>query len=581
MTNGRAGRLVAPPARTHDAGMTASGGRRSLAGLAAVVAVALVTLVPAAALGAIADRDGDGLGDTFETGKTLTSPTRADSDGDGLSDAGEDPDRDWLTNMQEQVAWTHPRRVDTDGDGLGDAYEDPDKDGLRNGWEFRAGTHPRYADSDHDGIRDGAEDPDGDGLNTYQEQSTGTLPREEDTDGDGIRDDFEDPDVDSLWNRTEFRAQTKPKDKDTDRDGLRDDKEDPDRDGLRNGAEQLLGTHPLMADTDGDATKDGNEDADADGVTNLVEIAIGYDPLDPDTDGDGTPDGDELPPTDGSPLVAGCPVLPTTNVWNMRVDERPVAGNSATLIGTIGSTRGLHMDFGSWAAYGIPYNVVDSTTPLRSVAFTWPDESDDGPYPLRATPKIEGDGVYNGDRHILLVDRDTCRLYELYAAWEGSNGQWHAGSGAIFDLRSNALRPAGWTSADAAGLPILPGLVRYDEVAAGEIAHALRFTTNATRNTYVYPARHAASDLTGSQYPPMGTRVRLKATADLSGLHPHARTIAIAMQQYGMILADNGSPWYVTGVSDARFDDDVLHQLDRFRGSDFEVVDTTGFVNGP
>jgi hypothetical protein len=553
-------------------------GRRIAAWLAALALVA--ALLPSVARAATSDRDGDGLSDSFETGKTLTSPTRRDTDGDGLSDANEDPDRDWLTNIQEQVAWTHPRRVDTDGDGTSDANEDPDQDGLRTGWEFRCGTHPRKLDSDGDGIRDGAEDPDGDGLNNYQEQGIGTLPNRADSDGDGTRDDFEDPDVDTLWNRTEFRAQTKPKDKDTDHDGLRDDKEDPDHDALRNGAEQLLGTHPRMADTDGDGTRDGDEDADDDGLSNLVEIAVGLDPLDPDTDGDGTPDGDELPPTDGSPMVAECPILPTTNVWNIRIDDRPTAGNSGTLISTIGTSRGLHMDFGSYAGYGIPYNIVDSTTPLETVSFQWPGESDDGPYPIPASPKVEGNGA-GGDRHILLIDRDTCTLYELFAAWKDTSGHWHAGSGAIFDLRSNALRPAGWTSADAAGLPILPGLIRYDEVAAGEIRHAVRFTTNETRNTYIYPARHEASDNTGSQYPPMGLRVRLKSTANLTGLHPHARTIAIALQQYGMILADNGSPWYVTGVSDARFDDDILHQLDRFHGSDFEVVDTTGLVNGP
>jgi hypothetical protein len=559
--------------------MTTSGGRRSLAGLAGLAVLALLAaLTPSAA--AATDRDRDGLADTFETGKTRTSPTRADTDGDGLRDDKEDPDRDWLTNIQEQTAWTHPRRVDTDGDGISDANEDPDQDGLRTGFEFRAGTHPRRLDTDGDGLRDGAEDPDGDGLNNYQEQSTGTLPNVADTDGDGTRDDFEDPDVDTLWNRTEFRAQTKPKDKDTDRDGLRDDREDPDRDGLRNAAEQLLGTHPRLADTDADGTRDGDEDSDDDGVSNLVEIAVGLDPLDPDTDGDGTIDGDELPPTDGSPLVAGCPILPTTNVWNIRIDDRPVASNSGTLITTIGATRGLHMDFGSYAGYGIPYNVVDSTTQLRTVTFQWPGESDAGPYPIPPSPLVEGAGAA-GDRHILLIDRDTCTLYELYDARTNSSGQWLAGSGAIFDLRSNALRPAGWTSADAAGLPILPGLIRYDEVAAGEILHAVRFTTNETRNTYIYPARHQASDNTGAQYPPMGLRVRLKATANLTGLHPHARTIAEAMQRYGMILADNGSPWYVTGVSDSRFDDDVLHQLDRFEGSDFEVVDTTGLVNGP
>jgi hypothetical protein len=264
----------------------------------------------------------------------------------------------------------------------------------------------------------------------------------------------------------------------------------------------------------------------------------------------------------------------------MRVDGLPTRTDSGTLIGTIGTSRGLHIDFGSYAGYGIPYNVVDTSTPLRHVSFQWPDESDAGPYPIPASPKIEGAGA-GGDRHILLVDKDACVLYELFAASKDSGGAWHAGSGAIFNLRSNALRPAGWTSADAAGLPILPGLIRYDEVAAGDIPHAVRFTTNQTRAAYIYPARHHASDLVDAKYPPMGLRVRLKGSANLTGLSPFARTIAVALQRYGMILADNGSPWYVTGVSDPRFDDDMLHELDRFHGSDFEAVDTMGFVNGP
>ncbi len=162
-----------------------------------------------------------------------------------------------------------------------------------------------------------------------------------------------------------------------------------------------------------------------------------------------------------------------------------------------------------------------------------------------------------------------------------AGGAWQAGSGAQWDLDSNALRPAGWTSADAAGLPILPGLVRYDEVATGAILHALRFTAPQTRRSYVYPARHFASSSTSAALPPMGLRVRLKADADLAGLSPQARVIAVALQRYGMILADNGSPWYVSGMSDPRFDDDVLHELDRFTGTDLEVVDTTGLVNGP
>lgn len=282
------------------------------------------------------------------------------------------------------------------------------------------------------------------------------------------------------------------------------------------------------------------------------------------------------PPPPSVPGAPGCAIFPATNVWNVRIDARPRAANSATMISAIGLDRGLHMDFGSFAGYGIPYQVVSTSTPRSTVTFEYDDESDHVGYPIPTNPKIEG----GSDRHILMVDRDACRLYELFAAYK-SGGIWHAGSGATWDLGSNALRPAGWTSADAAGLPILPGLVRYDEVAAGAIRHALRFTTNRTRTAYVYPARHQAGSSSSTSLPPMGLRVRLKSTYDTSGLSAQARVIAQALQRYGMILADNGSPWYVTGASDARFDDDVLHELDAITGRDLEVVDTTGLVNGP
>jgi hypothetical protein len=289
------------------------------------------------------------------------------------------------------------------------------------------------------------------------------------------------------------------------------------------------------------------------------------------------PPSSTAPTLDGAPA---CPVFPSTNVWNRRIDGRPVASNSATLITTIGLDRGLHMDFGSYAGYGIPYQLVTTSTPRSAVAFDYAGESDHVGYPIPADPLIEGEpGATTGDRHILMVDRDACRLFELFAARKVS-GTWRAGSGATWDLRSNALRPAGWTSADAAGLPILPGLVRYDEVAAGAIRHALRFTTNRTRTSYVYPARHEAGESNAASLPPMGLRIRLKASYDTSQLPPHARVIAVALQRYGMILADNGSPWYISGMSDARFDDDVLHELDDITGRDLEVVDTTGFVNG-
>jgi hypothetical protein len=252
-----------------------------------------------------------------------------------------------------------------------------------------------------------------------------------------------------------------------------------------------------------------------------------------------------------------------------------VAADSGTMINSIGLDRGLHMDFGSYAGYGIPYDVVTSTTPRSTVTFDYADESDEVGYPIPTNPSIEG----GSDHHILMVDKDACRLYELFDARK-VNGLWAAGSGATWDLRSNALRPAGWTSADAAGLPILPGLVRYDEVVAGGIQHALRFTASQTRRAYIYPARHFASSSTSTSLPPMGLRVRLKASYNTAGLSPQARVIAEALKRYGMILADNGSPWYITGASDPSFNDDVLHELDVITGRDLEVVDTSGLVNG-
>jgi hypothetical protein len=286
-----------------------------------------------------------------------------------------------------------------------------------------------------------------------------------------------------------------------------------------------------------------------------------------------------IPPGPALRGASGCTVFPGTNVWNMRIDERPVAANSATMIAAVGLDTGLHMDFGSYAGYGIPYQLVTGATPRSTVAFDYDDESDHVGYPIPAVPLIEGGPGATGDRHILMVDADACRLYELYNARKVS-GTWHAGSGATWDLRSNALRPDGWTSADAAGLPILPGLVRYDEVAAGVIRHAVRFTTLDTRKAHIYPARHDASDSSSASLPPMGLRVRLKASVDVSGYSPQARTIADALKRYGMILADNGSPWYISGMSDPGFDDDVLHQLDDITGRDLEVVDTSGFVSG-
>ena len=285
------------------------------------------------------------------------------------------------------------------------------------------------------------------------------------------------------------------------------------------------------------------------------------------------------------PRVSGCAVFPANNVWNTPVDSLPVDQHSARYVATIGATQPVHPDFGAglWdgGPMGIPFVAVPGTQPKVTVTFDYDDESDHGGYPVPADAPIEGGPASTGDRHVLVVDRDNCILYELYAAYPQSGGSWHAGSGAIFDLESNALRPAGWTSADAAGLPIFPGLVRYDEVAAGEITHALRFTAPQTRNTYVWPARHQASDLSAVDYPPMGQRFRLKASVDISGFPALVQVILRALKKYGMILADNGSSWYISGVPDDRWNNDEMHEIAQIQGSDFEAVDESSLMVQP
>jgi hypothetical protein len=286
-----------------------------------------------------------------------------------------------------------------------------------------------------------------------------------------------------------------------------------------------------------------------------------------------------------TPQVAGCSVLPADNIWNTPVDTLPVDANSDTYVATIGANTHLHPDFGTFwegSPIGIPYTDVPGTQPRVPVSFDFDSESDSGPYPIPPDAPIEGGSDSDGDRHVLVVDRDNCVLYELFYAWpQGGGSSWQAGSGAIFDLNSNDLRPDGWTSADAAGLPILPGLVRYDEVAAGEVRHALRFTALETRNGYIWPARHEASDLDGQQYPPMGQRFRLKASFDISGFSPEVQVILQALKTYGMILADNGSSWYITGAHDQRWDDEVLGELKQLHGSDFEAVDVSSLMVHP
>jgi hypothetical protein len=278
------------------------------------------------------------------------------------------------------------------------------------------------------------------------------------------------------------------------------------------------------------------------------------------------------------PAAPRCPVFPKTNAWNKRIDRLPVAANSDAIIQSIGHDETLHADFGSglWngGPIGIPITVVRRGQQKARVAFEYADESDRGPYPIPRSVKIEGGRQSDGDRHALIVDRDACRLYELYSLYPAGAGGWRAGSGAIWNLRSNRLRPAGWTSADAAGLPILPGLARYDEVARGRIDHALRFTISRTRRAYLYPARHYASDSSDPTLPPMGLRVRLKASYSTAGFPRQARIVLEALKRYGMLVADNGSDWYIGGAPDRRWSNDQLHTLGRVPGSAFEVVKT-------
>ena len=298
-------------------------------------------------------------------------------------------------------------------------------------------------------------------------------------------------------------------------------------------------------------------------------------------------------PALAAPTIAGCPSFPPSHVLNARVDSLPVHPKSAgwianSVAGGDGANRTFHMDFGSglWegAPIGIPFIVVEGSQPKVPVSFTWQDESDAGPYPIPPNAPIEGLGAPNagGDRHVLVLDRTHCKLYETFNSWpRNAGGSWKADSGAAFDLRSNGLRPAGWTSADAAGLAILPYLARYDEVASGVIEHALRFTVPRTQRAYVWPARHYASKITDPDVPPMGARFRLKASVDIARFTGEARVIAQAMKTYGIVLADNGSPWFVSGAPDERWNNTVLRQLRALRGADFEAVDTSSLMVGP
>ncbi len=282
------------------------------------------------------------------------------------------------------------------------------------------------------------------------------------------------------------------------------------------------------------------------------------------------------------PVAGKCSVFPSNNIWNTPVDRLPVHPRSQAYVASIGTAKKLKADFGSglWngGPIGIPFTLATGTG-VR-VAFEYADESDPGPYPIPANPPIEGGEKSDGDRHILIVDQKSCRLYELYAARKSPNG-WKAGSGAIFDLSSNALRPSGWTSADAAGLPIFPGLVRYEEVASGEIKHAVRFTARRTQRAFVWPARHFASRITDAGVPPMGARFRLKASFPIEGFSKENQVILRALKKYGMILADNGSDWFVSGAPSEKWNNDLLRELGRITGDSFEAVDVSSLMVNP
>jgi hypothetical protein len=278
--------------------------------------------------------------------------------------------------------------------------------------------------------------------------------------------------------------------------------------------------------------------------------------------------------------LQGFTAFPADNAWNRDVSADPVDPNSAAIIAFIGAGTGLHPDFGAGlyngSPIGIPYSVVASgvqpKVTLTIAATGYAGESDPGPMPIPASAPVEGGSSSTGDRHVLVLDRDACVLYELYNAHVQPDNSWTADSTAVWDLKSNTLRPYGWTSADAAGLPIFPGLARYDEVAAGAITHALRFTVQTSRKAYVLPATHWASNNTSTSAPPMGLRLRLKASVDISAYPAQSRVVLTALKRYGLILADNGSNWYISGAPDDRWDNNDLHSLSGIKGSDLEVV---------
>ncbi len=292
------------------------------------------------------------------------------------------------------------------------------------------------------------------------------------------------------------------------------------------------------------------------------------------------------------PTIGGCPVLPSDNIWNTRIDRLPVDPRSKKYVASIGATEALRADFGSGlhdgAPIGIPFAIVPMTQPKVEIRFRnfddephARDESDAGPYPIPRNAPIEGGPQSRDDRHVIVVQQGSCTLFELYKAVPNTDGSWNAVSAARFDLEGHELRNDGWTSADAAGLPVFPGLVRQEEVAAGEIRHALRFTAQRTRKAYVWPARHFASKDTDEALPPLGQRFRLRASFDLSRFSRPNQVILRALQIYGMILADNGSPWFLSGAPHTAWNNDQLRELLQVKGSDFEAVDVSSLIAGP
>lgn len=291
-----------------------------------------------------------------------------------------------------------------------------------------------------------------------------------------------------------------------------------------------------------------------------------------------------IPASAQAPVIGNCSIFPADNIWNTAVDQMPLAALSATWVNTIGPGSAVHPDFGSGTylgePIGIPFVTVAGSQTKYPVSFLYASESDPGPYAIPLNAPIQGGSQSTGDRHVIALDTSNCILYELWSAFPQA-ASWSAGAGAIFNLGSDALRPASWTSSNAAGTAGLPGLVRYDEILAGEIRHAISFTVPETQMAYIWPARHFASSLTGAQYPPMGARFRLKASFDVSGFSPTNQIILRALKKYGMMLTDNGAPWFLAGVPDERWNNTDLHNLTSITGASFEAVDVSSLMVDP